>query len=383
MSDTRSEDLKKQLEQLQKKYDALNAVAKLHDNGDVQVHVNGFDMRWHIAEGIFTFAGLPAPMMWADTTLAGLMSGVQAMVGTERFSLALQNEGRKSCEEDWKVISAQKNFEDGFRAIAVVAGLAGWGRWELVTLNRTEQQAIFRVYQGWEGLYQKALNVCWGSGMVAGKFAGYCMKLFDVSCWAEQTRFIAKGDDWDEFLVKPSDRTVETELEILVQSNAATHEDMRNALKRLEDEVRQREQIEAELQTKIRTIESQRVMISELSTPIISVWDDILVLPLVGKLDTTRSIRVTEKLLNRVHDARARCVIIDITGLDIVDTNTANYLVRMFQSARMLGVHAVLTGISPQIAQSLVNLGVRMKDLPTLRNLKEALKSCINYLEET
>ena len=66
----------------------------------------------------------------------------------------------------------------------------------------------------WEGRYQRSLGVCWGSGMLAGKMAGYCSKLFGTNCWADQTGFIAKGDAFtDLFVVKPSSRSIEKEIE--------------------------------------------------------------------------------------------------------------------------------------------------------------------------
>ena len=70
-----------------------------------QIQVSGIHIKWNVKQGTCTFENLPVAMMWVDTTLAGLMSGVQAMVGTERFGLALQSEGRKSVEGDWQVIS--------------------------------------------------------------------------------------------------------------------------------------------------------------------------------------------------------------------------------------------------------------------------------------
>jgi PAS domain S-box-containing protein len=163
------------------------------------------------------------------------MSGVQSMVGTERFALALQSEGRKSVEEDWRVISQHSNFQDGFKAIANIAAVAGWGDWEIISLDENKQKCQFRVKNNWEGRYQKSLGVCWNSGMLAGKMAGYCSKLFKTNCWAKQTAFIAKGDDFDEFEVVPSERSIEMEIENLLLSDEATRADMAVALKKLQE----------------------------------------------------------------------------------------------------------------------------------------------------
>jgi two-component system, cell cycle sensor histidine kinase and response regulator CckA len=212
-----------------------------------QINISGIDLEWRPEQGTCTFAKLPVAMMWVDTTLAGLMAGVQAMVGTERFALALQSEGRKSVEADWQIIAQHPDFADGFRAIANIAAVAGWGHWELVKLDREHRKAWFTVKDSWEGSYQKAIGVCWGSAMLAGKLAGYCSKLFATNCWAEQTKFIANGDGHDEFMVGPSLRLVEKEIENLLATDEATRADMVVALKKLAKEIAQRKQKEQEL----------------------------------------------------------------------------------------------------------------------------------------
>ncbi len=205
-----------------------------------RVRVSGIDIEWDTLVGTCRFENLPVAMMWVDTTLTGLMSGVQAMVGTERFFLALQSEGRKSVEADWQIISKFPDFRDGFKAIANVAAVAGWGIWELISLDPDQKECRFCVKNSWEGRYQKGLGVCWGSGMLAGKMAGYASKLFSANCWADQTAFIAKGDAYDEFTVKASPRSIEQEIENLLASDGGTRADMAVALRKLEREIAER-----------------------------------------------------------------------------------------------------------------------------------------------
>jgi two-component system, cell cycle sensor histidine kinase and response regulator CckA len=209
-----------------------------------KIQVSEINVQWQSKKGICTFDGLPVAMMWVDTTLAGVMSGVQSMVGTERFGLALQSEGRKSVEEDWKVISQFKNFKNGFKAIANIAAVAGWGEWKLVSFDENKKTCVFRIKNSWEGRYQRALGVCWGSGMLAGKMAGYCSKFFGTNCWAKQCAFIAQGDKYDEFIVKPSRRSIEKEIENLLSADKATRADMAVALEKLRKEIAERRRVE-------------------------------------------------------------------------------------------------------------------------------------------
>ncbi len=209
-----------------------------------RTQVAGIQLEWDPEQGTCSFEKLPVAMMWVDTTLAGLMAGVQAMVGTDRFALALQSEGRKSVESDWQVISRYPDFREGFKAIANIAAVAGWGEWTLTALDEEKKECRFRATDGWEGRYQRSLGVCWGSGMLAGKLAGYCAKLFETNCWADQTAYVAQGDPHDEFVVKPSSRSIEKEVDSLLATGEATRADMAVALRRLEQEIAERKRTE-------------------------------------------------------------------------------------------------------------------------------------------
>jgi len=139
---------------------------------------------------------------------------------------------------------------------------------------------------------------------------------------------------------------------------------------------------QADLEDKLLTIEKQREAIRELSTPIMEVWDDVLVLPIVGVLDTRRSMEIMNTLLSNIVESQSRCVIIDITGVEIVDTKTADYLLKVVHAAQLLGARCVLTGINPAVAQTLVEIGADLSAVSTLRNLKAGLFDCIKYLRQ-
>jgi len=133
-----------------------------------------------------------------------------------------------------------------------------------------------------------------------------------------------------------------------------------------------------QLEEKLTTIEAQRVAIRELSTPIIEVWRGVLCLPVVGVLDSARSAEMTEGLLRTIVEKKTRCAIIDITGIQIMDTGTADHFLRMAKAVRLLGAECLLTGINPQIAQTIVHMGVDLSDLVTHRSLRNALQDFVD-----
>lgn len=132
-----------------------------------------------------------------------------------------------------------------------------------------------------------------------------------------------------------------------------------------------------------RIIKSQGQALAELSTPVIQVWEGIVALPLVGAIDSIRAKEIMEKLLESVIQYQADIVIIDITGVPIVDTQVANRLMRTVESVRLLGTRSIVTGINPAIAQTLVQLGVDLGQLNTKASLRTGLKQAFRELKLT
>ncbi|MRG90982.1 PAS domain-containing protein [Polyangium spumosum] len=117
-------------------------------------------------------------------------------------------------------------------------------------------------------------------------------------------------------------------------------------------------------------LEAQAAAIRELSTPIVPIRDDVLVMPLVGALTPERTVQIMENLLGRIVSAQARVAIIDVTGVPLVDSHAANSLLQIAKAVQLLGAGVVLTGIRPEVAQSLVSEDVDMKDIVTRRDLQ-------------
>lgn len=117
-------------------------------------------------------------------------------------------------------------------------------------------------------------------------------------------------------------------------------------------------------------IEAQRAALRELLTPLIPLTDSTLVMPLIGAIDSARAIQIMETLLEGIAQHRAAIAILDITGVQVIDTQVAGALIQAAQAARLLGAQVVLTGIQPRIAQTLVELGIDLGDLVTYSSLQ-------------
>jgi ribose transport system substrate-binding protein len=131
---------------------------------------------------------------------------------------------------------------------------------------------------------------------------------------------------------------------------------------------------EAQRRHQEEMIAAQRALIQELSAPILPLADDIVALPLVGAIDSQRASRITELLLDTITRSQARAVIVDISGVPLVDTGVANHLLRTAAAAQLLGTTMILVGISPEIAQTIVQLGVDLSSIITFSTMREGLR---------
>ncbi|HDQ73126.1 MAG TPA: PAS domain S-box protein [Chloroflexi bacterium] len=151
------------------------------------------------------------------------------------------------------------------------------------------------------------------------------------------------------------------EVEQLVQERTAE----------LEQEIAQRERLQQEV------IEAHKRAIRELSSPVIPIMDRILVMPLIGSVDSMRARDITRALLTGIGTHRARVVILDITGVSVVDTGVAEHLNKTIQAARLKGAHTIVTGVSDAVAETIIDLGIDWSEIETLADLQTGLRAAL------
>jgi rsbT co-antagonist protein RsbR len=150
------------------------------------------------------------------------------------------------------------------------------------------------------------------------------------------------------------------------------------AIKARQEEV---QRLEAQIEEKMQIIDTQTSLLDQMAVPVIQIWKDILLLPLIGVLDSRRAVYVMESLLESIARTRAQIVIVDITGVPVVDTSVAGNLVLSVQAAELLGCQTILVGISPEIAQTLVGLGVDFSHITTRATLQNGLEDALKRLD--
>ncbi|BDB27367.1 STAS domain-containing protein [Cupriavidus sp. P-10] len=130
-------------------------------------------------------------------------------------------------------------------------------------------------------------------------------------------------------------------------------------------------------------IRRQQVELLELSTPVIKLWDGVLAVPLIGTLDSNRAQMVLETLLQRIVETGSALAIIDITGVPTVDTLVAQHLMKTVTAIRLMGAESIISGIRPQIAQTIVHLGIDLQGIVTKASLADALAAAMRMTGHT
>jgi rsbT co-antagonist protein RsbR len=132
--------------------------------------------------------------------------------------------------------------------------------------------------------------------------------------------------------------------------------------------------IDTYINSRERTIREQRQAIQELPTPVLSFREGMLLVPIIGLIDSLRARQLTEQLLAAVRDNRAKVVLIDITGVQALDSKVANHMVQTVEAARLMGAMVIVAGVSPQIAQTMVTLGIDLGRIATVGDLQSGIE---------
>ncbi|MFN3397274.1 MAG: STAS domain-containing protein [Sulfurimicrobium sp.] len=137
---------------------------------------------------------------------------------------------------------------------------------------------------------------------------------------------------------------------------------------------------QAYLSEKERTIWAQEAELRETSTPITEIWDGVLTLPIIGTLDSSRTMIVMEALLNRIASERANAVVMDLTGVKNIDSQVSHHLIQMVRAIQLMGAEAILTGIRPDIARALTSLNIDLGNVTTRATLSDGLKEAFHRM---
>jgi anti-anti-sigma regulatory factor len=189
---------------------------------------------------------------------------------------------------------------------------------------------------------------------------------------------LSKKRAWIENVFCPiTDAAGEVRYVLLLQRDVTVLAEKEEEIQHAHGEIVSQRKLIESLEEAKRELAAQRETIQALSSPIIEVWSGVLTLPVVGHINAERAADMTERLLAAVVEARARYVILDLTGVNDVDEPTANHFIRILQAIELLGARGIVAGVQAPVARAVVSLGLHLDAVRTHRNLRDALTYCM------
>lgn len=291
-------------------------------------------------------------------------------IGVDLFRMLVVHSSSLGTDEDYNnmVTVLGSNFTDGFLAWGRAVAAAGWGSFELPQFDIESCTAEVRVVNPWELRMQRAGGRLWGCPFLQGKVIGILEHALGQRCWADEDLDVDSDPPVVTFSVRAWDRTLDEELKRL------RAEQIRAAEARLAQQV---ETATAALREKHRELDEKDAIIRSLSSPILQVWDGVLVVPVVGALSAKRAELLNGNLLRRVVDQMATHVVLDLTGLDAVDNEVAERLGATVTALKLLGTDCSVVGLSPEFARRAVELDISFGGVQVLRTLADALRDVV------
>lgn len=325
---------------------------------------------WDVDAGDFTTFGHSCVLFWANPSLFRMLAPLVDEIGADLFRLLVAQSSALGTGDDYaKMVTVLGDtFEKGFLAWGRAVSTAGWGAFELPRFDPASGTAVVRVRNAWELRMQRAGGASWGCPFLQGKIIGIFNHALGQGCWADEEINMESEQPEVSFSLYPSERTIDAELDLLRRERAFA------AQAALAEKV---EIAKLELVEKGIQIEQKDRLIRSLSTPILHVWDGVLVVPLVGELSAERAEQLNVELLSSVVRQRAAQVLLDLTGLSAVDSAVVDRLGSTIAALRLLGTECAVVGLSPELARTIVELGVSLAGVKVLRTLADALRDVV------
>ncbi len=340
------------------------------------ITVNNVPIAWDPDAGDVTFFGISSVLFWANPSMFRMLEPLVEEIGVDLFRMLVAHSSSLGTDEDYNsmVTVLGKNFQEGFMAWGRAVGAAGWGSFELPHFDVESGTAEVRVVNPWELRMQTAGGRLWGCPFLQGKVIGILEHALGQRCWADEDLDTESDPPVVTFSVRAWDRTLNDELKRL------RAEQIRAAEARLSEQV---ESAAAALREKHRELDEKEAIIRSLSSPILQVWDGVLVVPIVGALSAKRAELLNANLLSRVVDQMATHVVLDLTGLDTVDNEVAERLGSTVTALKLLGTECSVVGLSPEFARRAVELDISFGGVQVLRTLADALRDVVGLRRPT
>jgi anti-anti-sigma regulatory factor len=322
-----------------------------------EIKVGGLDFKWDMGEGLFLFENEDSVLFWISSAMKTFFDTIEEVSGEDAASVVLETTGFRQGLVVGEYFRNLKgvNVTEAAALIPHTYASAGWGKAQILDLNQEAFTVTVRMLDSWEFKINKAQGKEKGGTFLAAHYAGIFTGLFGKNIWFEVKKDQVNGDEYSVFEYSPSSVTVSKNIHQLARKKESEH------IRELEILVEQKTKDLQEL-------------IKQISSPIIPVLEGIVVVPLIGKYDESRSEDLLVKTLNNLPKYQARFLVLDLTGLDQeMSGYSAEFIRKLGAAASLIGVDTILVGISAELGKNMTESNINLSKFPCFHSLQHGI----------
>lgn len=321
------------------------------------INVGGLNFEWDLEQGKFLFEGRDSILFWTASAMRMFFDTIEEIAGEDATGVVMETTGYRQGVVVGEYFSGMDNVDIAGAAerIANTYASAGWGLAQIHNLDEENATLEVHLKNSWEYKINVAQNKKKGGRFLPAHYAGIFTKLFGRNIWYKVEQYQIEG--FEESIIRyfPSDETIEENIHRLARLNEAR-------------QIRQLENLVEE-----KTVEL-KMLVKEISSPIIPVLEGIVVVPLLGTYDEERADELMIKTLQNLPKYKAEYLVLDLTGLNNNFTQQAASLIeKLGATARMIGTETVLVGISPKMSMVITESGIDISGFNCFQTLQHGI----------
>jgi rsbT co-antagonist protein RsbR len=321
-----------------------------------RMNVSGLEFGWDIEKGRFLFEGEDAVLFWISSAMKTFFDTIEEVSGKEATSVVLETTGYRQGtvvgEYFDKLNASERDFAE---TLTKTYASAGWGKAILKEFDLEEKRVVIYLKDDWEYKINVAQGKEKGGNFLPAHYAGIFTGVFGTNIWYNKLQSQVEGHEYTIVEYYPSNVTITENI----------HELIRN---REEQEIMQ---LEALVEDKTKEL---KALIKTLSSPMIPVLEEVVVVPLLGKYDEERTDELIEKTLHSLPKHKAKFLILDFTGLDAeVAPVSADLIEKLVSATSLIGTKTILVGIKAELSISITKSGINLSKYDCFQTLEHGI----------
>lgn len=335
---------------------------KMSNNSSI--NIGGLNFEWELEKGRFIFEQQDSVLFWISSAMRTFFDTIEEISGEEASTLVFEATGFRQglVVGDYFEKMKDVDVKEAATLITATYASAGWGLADILDLDFTNKTLTAHIKDSWEHKINVEQGKKKGGHFLAAHYAGIFTKLFGTNIWYKVVQEQLEGYEYSIIEYFPSNITVSDNIHEL-------------ARKKESEQISQLEQVVEEKTKELKDL------VKRISSPIIPVHDDIVIVPLLGKYDEDRSELLVTNTLNNLPQYKASYLVLDLTGLDRdISQHTASLLEKIGSAANLIGIKTILVGISPELSIVVSQANINLSQFDCFQTLKHGIHYALGQL---